>query len=59
MLLLGPFQGRPACLEVSLKGKKVGVCASAWIEGESQLVPGMSFGTSLGERESEKWKLIE
>ena len=35
-LVLGPFQGKPACIEIPL-GK--GVCGTAVQEGKSQLVP--------------------
>jgi len=35
-LILGPFQGKPACIEIPL-GK--GVCGTAVQEGKSQLVP--------------------
>ncbi len=34
-LVLGPFQGTPACVRIQ-KGK--GVCGTAWGKGESQLV---------------------
>ncbi|BGP22908.1 hypothetical protein Rt10032_c16g5604 [Rhodotorula toruloides] len=40
-LFLGPFQGRPACLSVSLKGtssRPVGVCAAAYNSGETVVV---------------------
>lgn len=35
-LVLGPFQGRPACIEIAV-GK--GVCGTAVKEGKTQLVP--------------------
>ncbi len=35
-LVLGPFQGRPACVRIA-HGK--GVCGTAWASGETQLVP--------------------
>lgn len=35
-LVLGPFQGRPACIEISV-GR--GVCGTAVAEGKTQLVP--------------------
>ena len=35
-LVLGPFQGRPACIEIAV-GK--GVCGTAVQEGKTQLVP--------------------
>ncbi len=35
-LVLGPFQGRPACIEIPL-GR--GVCGTAAAEGRTQLVP--------------------
>lgn len=35
-LLLGPFQGRPACIEIP-KGK--GVCGTAWAENRTLVVP--------------------
>ena len=35
-LVLGPFQGRPACIEIGV-GK--GVCGTAVREGKTQLVP--------------------
>ncbi len=35
-LILGPFQGKPACIEISV-GK--GVCGTAVAEGKTQLVP--------------------
>lgn len=35
-LVLGPFQGRPACIEIPV-GK--GVCGTAVAEGKTQLVP--------------------
>ena len=35
-LILGPFQGKPACIEIPV-GK--GVCGTAVQEGKSQLVP--------------------
>nr|MCR5294872.1 GAF domain-containing protein [Lachnospiraceae bacterium] len=35
-LILGPFQGRPACVEIPF-GK--GVCGTAVLENETQLVP--------------------
>ena len=35
-LVLGPFQGKPACIEISV-GR--GVCGTAVQEGKSQLVP--------------------
>jgi len=35
-LVLGPFQGKPACIEIEV-GK--GVCGTAVREGKSQLVP--------------------
>ena len=36
MLLLGPFQGKPACVRIA-KGK--GVCGTAWETDSVQLVP--------------------
>ena len=36
LLVLGPFQGKPACIEIPV-GK--GVCGTAVREGETQLVP--------------------
>ena len=36
VLVLGPFQGRPACIEIPV-GK--GVCGTAVAEGKTQLVP--------------------
>ncbi|GAA6051199.1 hypothetical protein JCM3770_002586 [Rhodotorula araucariae] len=41
-LLLGPFHGRPACNAVSLQGtptRPVGVCAAAFLAGETVVVP--------------------
>ncbi len=35
-LLLGPFQGKPACVKIE-KGK--GVCGTAWAKDSLQLVP--------------------
>jgi GAF domain-containing protein len=35
-LVLGPFQGRPACIEITLNR---GVCGAAVTTGETQLVP--------------------
>ena len=35
-LLLGPFQGKPACVRIE-KGR--GVCGAAWEKDETQLVP--------------------
>lgn len=35
-LVLGPFQGKPACIHIE-KGK--GVCGTAWASGKTQLVP--------------------
>ena len=35
-LVLGPFQGRPACIEIALHR---GVCGAAVTTGETQLVP--------------------
>lgn len=35
-LLLGPFQGKPACVRI---GKGKGVCGTAWAEDTVQLVP--------------------
>ena len=35
-LLLGPFQGKPACVRI---GKGRGVCGKAWEKGELLLVP--------------------
>ena len=35
-LVLGPFQGRPACIEIALDR---GVCGAAVTTGETQLVP--------------------
>lgn len=35
-LLLGPFQGKPACIHISI-GK--GVCGTAALEGKTQVVP--------------------
>jgi len=35
ILVLGPFQGKPACIEI---GKGKGVCGSAWAEDRTQLV---------------------
>lgn len=35
-LVLGPFQGRPACIEIP-KGK--GVCGTAWAENRTLVVP--------------------
>lgn len=43
VLLLGPFAGRPACLEVSLTTNRPGVCASSWLEKQTILVPGKSI----------------
>ena len=36
MLVLGPFQGKPACIEIA-PGR--GVCGAAVMSGETQLVP--------------------
>ena len=36
MLVLGPFQGKPACIEIT-PGR--GVCGAAVMSGETQLVP--------------------
>ncbi len=36
ILLLGPFQGKPACVRIE-KGR--GVCGAAWEKDETQLVP--------------------
>lgn len=41
VLVLGPFQGRPACLSVSLSRSPTrtpGVCARAFLERQSQLI---------------------
>jgi L-methionine (R)-S-oxide reductase len=35
-LVLGPFQGRPACVRI---GHGKGVCGTAWALGQTQLVP--------------------
>lgn len=35
-LVLGPFQGKPACIHIK-RGK--GVCGTAWAEDKTQLVP--------------------
>ena len=35
-LVLGPFQGRPACVHIK-KGR--GVCGTAWAEGKTERVP--------------------
>lgn len=35
-LILGPFQGRPACIEIP---KSRGVCGAAWAQDALQLVP--------------------
>ena len=35
-LILGPFQGRPACIEIP-KGR--GVCGAGWAQDQVQLVP--------------------
>lgn len=35
-LVLGPFQGRPACIEIA-RGR--GVCGTAWAENQTLLVP--------------------
>lgn len=34
-LILGPFQGKPACIRIP-KGR--GVCGTAWAEGRTQLI---------------------
>ncbi|KAK4702909.1 L-methionine (R)-S-oxide reductase, partial [Phenoliferia sp. Uapishka_3] len=39
-LLLGPFQGRPACLSVTLQSNRaLGVCASSFVAKATVLVP--------------------
>ena len=35
-LILGPFQGRPACVKIA-RGR--GVCGTAWVTDAAQLVP--------------------
>ncbi|MBR5986543.1 MAG: GAF domain-containing protein [Clostridia bacterium] len=35
-LILGPFQGRPACVKIA-RGR--GVCGTAWVSDAAQLVP--------------------
>jgi GAF domain-containing protein len=35
-LVLGPFQGRPACIRI---GRGRGVCSTAWATGRPQIVP--------------------
>jgi GAF domain-containing protein len=35
-LVLGPFQGRPACIRIA-RGR--GVCGAAWATGKTQIVP--------------------
>lgn len=42
VLLLGPFQGRPACLEIALSSpssRALGVCASAFLSRKTVVVP--------------------
>ena len=36
LLVLGPFQGKPACIHIE-KGR--GVCGTAWEQDQAQLVP--------------------
>lgn len=35
-LVLGPFQGKPACVRIAYGA---GVCGTAWATGETQVVP--------------------